>query len=145
MRITNLDRYRHKTGLSYFQDLPWEARQRAYQWLDRFIKRREASHGGVPGWLFANYCGQAKRLALNPPTSSWGRSMLAKRGGLSVQRRYRVEGCDATARATRSRVIKQNARKRLREEAELHHSHGAADASTSEISATRLSPVLSVA
>ena len=80
--------------------------------------------GGVPGWLFAIYCGQAKRLALNPPTSSWGRSMLAKLGGLAVQRRYRLEGRDATAYATRCRVIKQNARKRAREEAELRDSIG---------------------
>jgi hypothetical protein len=98
--IPNLDRYRHKTRLGYFQDLPSEVRQRSYQWLNRFIKRREATHCGVPGWLFAIYCGQAKRLALSPPTSSWGRSMRAKRGGLAVQRRYRLEGRDATARAT---------------------------------------------
>lgn len=108
-----------KPGLSYFQDLPWDVRQRAYQWLNRFIKRREATHGGVPDWLFAIYVGQAKRLALNPPTSSWGRSMLAKRGGLAVQRRYRLEGRDATARATRCRVLKQNAKKRADEEARL--------------------------
>ena len=119
MRIPNLDRYRHKTRLGYFQDLPWEARQRAYQWLNRFIKRRETTHGGVPGWLFAIYCGQAKRLALNPPTSSWGRSMLAKRGGLAVQRRYRLEGRDATARATRCRVVKQNAKKRAKDQARV--------------------------
>ena len=78
MRIPNLDCYRHKTRLGYFQDLPWDARQRAYQWLDRFIKRLEATHGGVPGWLFAIYCGQAKRLAVNPPTPSWAaRCMLS--------------------------------------------------------------------
>ena len=64
------------------------------------------------------------RLALNPPTSSWGRSMLAKRGGLAVQRRYRLEGRDATARATRCRVIKQSARKLAREEAKLHICRG---------------------
>jgi hypothetical protein len=124
MRIPNLDRYRNKTRLSYFQGLPWDTRQRAYQWLNRFIKRREATHGGVPGWLFAIYCGQAKRLALNPPTPAWGRSMLAKRGGLAVQRRYRLEGRDATARATRCRVVKQNARKRAREEGKLRDSMG---------------------
>jgi hypothetical protein len=71
--------------------------------------------------VFAIYCGQAKRLALNPPTSSWGRSMLAKRGGLAVQRRYRLEGRDATSRATRCRVLKQNAKKRANEEARLRH------------------------
>ena len=101
-----------------------DARHRAYRWFDRFIRRREAIHGGVPGWLFAIYCGEAKRLALNPPTSSWGRSMLAKRGGLAVQRRYRLEGRNATARAMRCRLIKQNARKRAREDAELRDSIG---------------------
>ena len=50
--------------------------------------------------------------------------MLAKRGGLAVQRRYRLEGRDATARATRCRVIKQNARKRARQEAKLRDSMG---------------------
>lgn len=124
MRIPKLDRYRHKTGLCYFQDLPSDIRQHAYQWLDRFIKRREATHGSVPGWLFAIYVGQAKRLALSPPTSAWGRSMLAKRGGLAVQRRYRLEGRDATGRATRCRVIKQNTGKRAREEAKLRDSMG---------------------
>jgi hypothetical protein len=124
MRILNLDRYRHKTRLSHFQDLPRDAGQRAYQWLSRFIKRQEATHGGVPGWLFAIYCGQAKRLALSPPTSSWGRSMLAKRGGLAVQRRYRLEGRDATARATRCRALKQNAKKRADEEARVRDSMG---------------------
>jgi hypothetical protein len=124
MRIPKLADYRHKNRLGYFHDLPLATRQRAYQWLDRFIKRREATHGGVPGWLFAIYVGQAKRLALNPPTSAWGRSMLAKRGGLAVQRRYRLEGRDATARATRCRVIKQNAKKRTREEANLRDSIG---------------------
>ncbi|PYU30361.1 MAG: hypothetical protein DMG31_14105 [Acidobacteria bacterium] len=124
MRISQLDRYRHRNLRGYFQDLPWDARQRAYQWLDRFIRRREATHGSVPSWLFAIYVGQAKRLALNPPTSSWGRSMLAKRGGLAVQRRYRLEGRNATARATRCRVIKQNARKRAREQGKLLHHMG---------------------
>lgn len=45
-------------------------------------------------------------------------------GGLAVQRRYRVEGRDATARATWCRVIKQNARKWAREETKLRDSIG---------------------
>lgn len=48
-----------------------------------------------------------------------GRSMVAKRAGLAVQRRYRLEGRDATARATICPVIKQNARKLAREGTEL--------------------------
>lgn len=50
--------------------------------------------------------------------------MLAKRGGLAVQRRHRLEGSDATARATRCRVLKQNAKKRADEEARLQDSMG---------------------
>jgi integrase len=60
----------------------------------------------------------------NPPTSAWGRSMLAKRGGLAVQRRYRLEGRDATARATRCRIVKQNATKRALEDALRRESMG---------------------
>jgi hypothetical protein len=43
---------------------------------------------------------------------------------LAVQRRYRLEGRDATALATRCRVLKQNARKRAREEGKLRDSMG---------------------
>jgi triphosphoribosyl-dephospho-CoA synthetase len=117
MRISQLDQYRHRNPGGYFQDLAWDVRQRAYQWLDRFIRRREASHGSVPAWLFAIYCGQAKRLALNPPDSAWGHRMLAKRGGLAVQRLYRLEGRHPTARATLCRVVKQRARKLALKEA----------------------------
>jgi hypothetical protein len=124
MRISKLNNYRRRNPRGYFHDLPWDARQRAFRWLDRFITRREATHGSVPGWLFAIYVGQAKRLALNPPTSFWGRSMLARRGGLAVQRRYRLEGRDATARATRCRVLKQNAKKRANEEVKLRDGMG---------------------
>lgn len=112
MRIPKLANYRHRNPYGYFQDLPWEVRQRAYGWLDRFINRREATHGGVPAWLFAIYVGQARRLALNPPTPAWGRSMRAKKGGYAVQRRYRLEGRHPTARATLCRVVKQRAKRR---------------------------------
>jgi hypothetical protein len=50
LNILKLAHYRHQTRLGNFQDLPLDARRRAYQWLDRFIRRREATHGGVPGW-----------------------------------------------------------------------------------------------
>ncbi len=41
-----------------------------------------------------------------PPvgTSDWGRSQLARRGGLAVQRRYRAEGRCPTEAATRARL-----------------------------------------
>ena len=55
--------------------------------------------------------GQAKRLALNPPNSAWGRSMHAKRGGLAVQRRYWLEGRHPTTHATSVRLGKQERKK----------------------------------
>jgi hypothetical protein len=61
-------------------------------WLHYFMQKGKRERGSVPRWLFAIYIGQAKRLALNPPTSAWGRSMRAKKGGYAVQRRYRREG-----------------------------------------------------
>lgn len=61
----------------------------AYRWMHRFCERWR---GDLPGWRLAILVGQARRLALNPPSSAWGRSMLAKRGGLAVQRKYRREG-----------------------------------------------------
>jgi len=92
MRIERLKDYRGRNPHGYFEDLPWEVRQRAYLWLDKFVTRRRARFGSVPLWLFAIYVGQAKRLAVNPPTAAWGRSMLARRGGHAVQRRYQAEG-----------------------------------------------------
>jgi hypothetical protein len=65
----------------------------------------------LPPWRFAILVGQAKRLALNPPTSAWGRSMLAKRGGLAVQRKYLIDGRHPTKRATQVRLAKQRRRK----------------------------------
>ncbi len=92
MRIEGLRKFRGRNPHGYFEDLPWEARQRAYAWLDKFVTRRKARFGHVSRWLFSIYVGQAKRLVLNPPTAAWGRSMLAKRGGDAVQRQYRAEG-----------------------------------------------------
>jgi hypothetical protein len=45
--------------------------------------------------------------SLNPPTSGWGRSMHAKRGGLAVQRKYWLEGRHPTEPAIRARLSKE--------------------------------------
>lgn len=92
VRIEELKKFRGRNPRGYFEDLPWEVRNRACAWLDKFVTRRKARFGDVPKWLFPIYVGQAKRLALNPPTAAWGRSMLAKRGGYAVQHRYQAEG-----------------------------------------------------
>ena len=74
---------------SLFADLPLELRWKAQDWLDLFLERHR---GNLSRWLYPILKGQAKRLALNPPTSEWGRMMLAMRGGYAVQRHYRAEG-----------------------------------------------------
>ena len=90
-RILALREYQGRNPKGYFQDLPWEVKRAAQMWLWHFCKRWGRD---LPQWRFAILVGQAKRLALNPPTSDWGRTMLAKRGGYAVQLRYRLEGRD---------------------------------------------------
>jgi len=106
--IPGLKKYQGRNPNGYFQDLDWPAKQRAYYWLGVFLKRWEHN---LPQWRFGILVGQAKRLALNPPTSQWGRSMLAMRGGHGVQRLYRREGRNPTEIATLVRLAKQKRRK----------------------------------
>jgi hypothetical protein len=91
MRIEGLRKFRGRNPRGYFEDLPWEAKQRAQLLLHRFCERWR---GNLPPWRFAILVGQAGRLARTTPEerSAWGRKMLAKRGGYAVQRRYRAEG-----------------------------------------------------
>jgi hypothetical protein len=90
MRIEGLRKFRGRNPRGYFEDLPWEARNRACMWLDRLCERWKSD---LPRWRFAILVGQAKRLARmsDDDRSAWGRKMLAKRGGYAVQRRYRAE------------------------------------------------------
>ncbi len=110
-QIPGLNQYQGRNPKGYFQDLDWSVRQRAYHWLGVFTKRWGRN---LPQWRFAILVGQAKRLAINPPTSAWGRSMLAKRGGKAAQRMYRHEGRNPTELATQ--VHRNNAR--MRQDAE---------------------------
>jgi hypothetical protein len=104
MKILALEKYRSGSHRAYFQGLPREVQYVAYRWLQRFVTRWRHN---LPPWRLAILVGQAKRLALNPPTSEWGRSMLAKRGGLAVQRKYRIDGRHPTKRATQVRLARQ--------------------------------------
>jgi len=115
MRIASLQKYRRPTPPGYFLDLTPSLRRIAYRWLDRFCRRW---HRNLPAWRLAILVAQARRLALNPPTSAWGRSMLAKRGGLAVQRKYWLDGRHPTEPATRRRLQKLDAKKREAVEAE---------------------------
>ena len=104
MRIEGLEKYQRRNRSGYFEDLSPEAQHRAREWLSRFVQRRQASGQKLPQWKYAILVGQAKRLALNPPTSQWGRSMHAKKGGYAVQRKYRMEGRNPLAGVTAPRA-----------------------------------------
>lgn len=118
MRIKELEKYRRRQPGGYFDDLPWEIQKRAEQWLHYFCDRWKR-RGLLTHWRFAILVGQARRLAWTTPEirSAWGRSRRAKKGGLAVQRRYRLEGRNPTARATHASKWIRKARKRQREEA----------------------------
>jgi hypothetical protein len=108
MRIEGLENYQRRGSAGdLFQDLPPELQKRAHYWLTRFVAKYRARGLEIEPWRFAILCGQAKRLARKPPTSAWGRSMHAKRGGYAVQQQYRAEGRHPTAGATAMRVLRQ--------------------------------------
>jgi len=100
VRIPGLKKYQGRNPNGYFQDLDQPVRQQAYAWLRRLREQGQARRGSVPQWLFAIYVGQARRLALNPPTYEWSCWMNAKKGGYAVQRLYRMQGRDPTEVAT---------------------------------------------
>jgi hypothetical protein len=114
MKIDSLRNFDHRNPHGYFADLSPQARMAAWRWLAKFETKwgRDLSR-----WRRAILIGQAKRLALNPPDSAWGRSMMAKRGGHAVQRKYLIDGSHTTKAATRIRAL-MLARKR-QAEAEL--------------------------
>ena len=91
MKIEGLRKYDGKNPNGYFNDLPPQARMAAWRWLARFETKWR---GNLPRWRRAILIGNAKRLAKTSEEerSAWGRSMLAKRGGLAVQRKYAADG-----------------------------------------------------
>jgi hypothetical protein len=108
MRIEALRNYQRRNPKgSYFEGLPADVRARAHEILRRLIARRRAQGRPFPHWLLPIYVWQAKRLAQNPPTSAWGRSMQASRGGYGVQRKYAREGRNPTKKATFDRLCRQ--------------------------------------
>jgi hypothetical protein len=109
--IAGLKKYQGRNPNGYFQDLDWPVRERAYHWLHRLCAKGKRERGCVAPWLFAIYVGQARRLALNPPSYEWSRRMNAKKGGYAVQRRYRAEGRHPTEKATQARLADLKVRK----------------------------------
>lgn len=111
--IISLKKYRDRPPNGNFDALPPEARKRARAWLYIFCQRWG---NDLPRWRHAILVGQAKRLALNPPDSAWGRRMRATRGGKAVQKLYRFEGRDATAAPNTAR--RQRAERDVQKKAE---------------------------
>lgn len=118
MKIAALQKYGRRPG--DFSDLPPTVRLRASRYLHRFCERWR---GNLPGWRMGILVGVARRLALNPPTAAWGRSMHAKRGGYAVQRRYVLEGRTGprhpARKAARVSAQRRNRRKAQKERERL--------------------------
>jgi hypothetical protein len=126
VRIEALKQFRNRCSID---ELPGPLRFRAYQWLSRLIAQAKSRGRPLQSWYLAILRGQAKRLALNPPTSEWGRSMMAKKGGYAVQRRYKVEGRNPTVRATHMSKMIRKARKLRHGQAEERTQFGLPDPS----------------
>jgi hypothetical protein len=92
-------RHHRKYERHLFDDLPMKLRWEAERQLARLCDRWR---GNLPGWRMAILIGRARWLAQNPPTSEWGRSMLAKRGGYAVQF---IPNTSATCLTVNNRVI----------------------------------------
>src|ERR1039457_1917902 len=107
-----------------FAGLSPEEEQDAHRWLNRFLLR----HPNPSTWLYPILVGNARRLALNPPSPAWGRSMRAKKGGYATQRRYRMEGRTGPRHPAHYAAIvsasKRKWRKQQREDAELRNRLG---------------------
>ncbi|MGO9339906.1 MAG: hypothetical protein ACLPY1_20595 [Terracidiphilus sp.] len=103
-RIPALDPYR-KTAPpgGHFAALPWPQQRVAEQFLWKWCKKWGTS---LPPWRLAILVARARRLALHPLTSAWGKQMRCRRGGLAAQERYRREGIDPIAKATAARRSK---------------------------------------
>ena len=84
----------------YFSDLPYEAQQRAQRLLWKWCQKWGTD---LPPWRLAILVARARRLALHPLDSAWGKRMRCRRGGLASQKDYRLRGIDPTAKATAAR------------------------------------------
>jgi hypothetical protein len=105
-KIHGLKRKPKRKG-GYFDELPGDQRRIAQYYYRRFVERWRRRGRRIDRWLRPILVGQARRLAKNPPTAAWGRSMAAKKGGYAVQQQYRMEGRDPTAKASRVRQARQ--------------------------------------
>jgi len=101
-RIPGLELYRRPAPRgNYFSDLlHYEDQQRAQQLLGKWCKKWGTD---LPPWRFAILVARARRLALLPLNSAWGKRMRCRRGGLAAQKACRLRGINPTTKATAAR------------------------------------------
>jgi hypothetical protein len=102
-RITALESYRKPGPPGAFAALTWPQQRAAEQLLWKWCKKWGTD---LPQWRLAILVARARRLALHPLTSAWGKQMRCRRGGLAAQKDYRLRGIDPTAKATAARRSK---------------------------------------
>jgi hypothetical protein len=106
-RIPGLEPYRRRPPNGTFDALPWEARKCARQLLWKWCEKYRRKWGrAMPNWRYAILVGRARRLALHPLDSAWGKRMRCRRGGLAAQKGYRLREIKPTAKATAARRSK---------------------------------------
>ncbi len=91
MRIDGFVRQPRRFEKDLFDDLVPVLRSKAEALLAEFCRKHRLRLASER-WLYPVLIGQARRLAVNPPTSAWGRSMLSRLGGQRVQQLYREQG-----------------------------------------------------
>ena len=103
-RITALDPYRKPAPPGgAFASLTWPQQRAAEQLLWKWCKKWGTD---LPPWRLAILVARARRLALHPLDSAWGKSLRCRRGGLAAQKDYRLRGIDPTAKAMAARRSK---------------------------------------
>jgi hypothetical protein len=103
-RIPALDPYRKPAQPGGpFAALTWPQQRAAEQLLWKWCKKWGTD---LPPWRLAILVARARRLALHPLGSAWGKRMRCRRGGLEAQKDCRLRGIDPTAKATAARRSK---------------------------------------
>jgi hypothetical protein len=103
-RIPALDPYRKPAPSGGpFAALNWPQQRTAEQLLWEWCQKWGTN---LPPWRLAILVARARRLALHPLGSAWGKSLRCRRGGLAAQEWYKRVGIVPTGNATAARRSK---------------------------------------
>jgi hypothetical protein len=123
MRISEFIRQPRRYKKYLFDDLSPEVRCRAEGLLAEFCRKHHLRLASER-WLYPVLIGQARRLAVKPPTSEWGRMMLGKLGGKRVQQLYREQGRTGREHPAHKAARVSAARRRSSKEEKLREATG---------------------